>query len=403
MNPLKMIKEFLENLKNILLDYLKSRIFPVTVLMIILFFLLGRRLFILQIKNGDNYQVDFTVRTEKKLKVDSVRGNIYDVNGKLLAYNKLTYDLTFGNNNYLTNRAEDLGISENQLKNKIVYNTMQVLAQNNDKITAEFPIEFKNGNYKYTVSGITLKNFLRDAYSKNSIDELTDEELATKAEDIVYHMRFGGSDVPNFDISTDYTNEDAMVILACRYALWLNRYQQYVPVTIASDISEKSRSMILEHKDDLTGMDIIVRSERVYNDAKYFAQIIGYVGKASEEDLEYFNKNSKVPYTSDDVVGKIGIERHCEEYLRGTDGEQIMYVDNLGKVIDVVKETPATAGSDVYLSIDSDLQKYCYDMLEKEITSILLSHITPNAYAPENNKDNEIPITDVYLIITILI
>ena len=49
MNPLKMIKEFLENLKNILLDYLKSRIFPVTVLMIILFFLLGRRLFILQI------------------------------------------------------------------------------------------------------------------------------------------------------------------------------------------------------------------------------------------------------------------------------------------------------------------------------------------------------------------
>ena len=144
MNPLKMIKEFLENLKNILLDYLKSRIFPVTVLMIILFFLLGRRLFILQIKNGDNYQVDFTVRTEKKLKVDSVRGNIYDVNGKLLAYNKLTYDLTFGNNNYLTNRAEDLGISENQLKNKIVYNTMQVLAQNNDKITAEFPIEFKS-------------------------------------------------------------------------------------------------------------------------------------------------------------------------------------------------------------------------------------------------------------------
>ena len=140
MNPLKMIKEFLENLKNILLDYLKSRIFPVTVLMIILFFLLGRRLFILQIKNGDNYQVDFTVRTEKKLKVDSVRGNIYDVNGKLLAYNKLTYDLTFGNNNYLTNRAEDLGISENQLKNKIVYNTMQVLAQNNDKITAELDI-----------------------------------------------------------------------------------------------------------------------------------------------------------------------------------------------------------------------------------------------------------------------
>ena len=397
MNPLKMIKEFLENLKNILLDYLRSRIFPVTVLMFFLFFLLGRRLFVLQIKNGDEYQVDFTVRTEKTLTIDSVRGNIYDVKGRLLAYNKLTYDLTFGNNNYITKRAEELGISENILKNQVVYDVMQILKIYNDKITVDFPIEYKNGEYKYTASGISLKNFLRDAYSKNTINELTDEELATPAEDIIYHMRFGGSDLPNFEISEDYSNEDAMTILACRYSLWLNRYRQYVPVTIAENISEQSRGVILEHKDELTGMDILVRSERVYNDAKYFSQIIGYVGSASEEDLAYFNKDETiVPYTSDDVVGKLGIERYCESDLRGTDGEQTMYVDNLGKVIDVVKETPAKAGSDVYLSIDSDLQKYCYDMLEKEIASILLAHITPNAYPPDDNKDNEIPITDVY-------
>ena len=397
MNPLKMIKEFLENLKNILLDYLRSRIFPVTVLMFFLFFLLGRRLFVLQIKNGDEYQVDFTVRTEKTLTIDSVRGNIYDVKGRLLAYNKLTYDLTFGNNNYITKRAEGLGISENILKNQVVYDVMQILKIYNDKITVDFPIEYKNGEYKYTASGISLKNFLRDAYSKNTINELSDEELATPAEDIIYHMRFGGSDLPNFEISEDYSNEDAMTILACRYSLWLNRYRQYVPVTIAENISEQSRGVILEHKDELTGMDILVRSERVYNDAKYFSQIIGYVGSASEEDLAYFNKDETiVPYTSDDVVGKLGIERYCESDLRGTDGEQTMYVDNLGKVIDVVKETPAKAGSDVYLSIDSDLQKYCYDMLEKEIASILLAHITPNAYPPDDNKDNEIPITDVY-------
>ncbi len=397
MSPFKMIKEFLENLKNILLDYLKSRIFPVTILMIFLFFLLGKRLFVLQIKNGDEYEIDFTVRTEKTLTVDSVRGNIYDVNGKLLAYNKLTYDLTFGNNNYLTQRAEALGISENILKNQVVYDVIQILKIYDDHITADFPIEYKDGKYRYTESGISLKNFLRDAYSKNTINELTDEELATPAEDIIYHMRFGGSDLPNFQISADYTNEDAMTILACRYQLWLNRYRQYVPVTIAEDISEKSRAVILEHKDELTGMDILVRSERVYNDAEYFAQIIGYVGKASEEDLAYFNKGDiEVPYTDKDVVGKMGIERYCESYLRGTDGEQTMYVDNLGKVIDIVKEIPAKAGYDVYLSIDSDLQKYCYDMLEKEISSILLNHITPNAYPPDNNKNNEIPITDVY-------
>ena len=84
MNPLKMVREFLENLKNILMDYLKSRIFPVTLIMLIMFFALGRRLFVLQIKNGDSYEFNFTESTEKTLTVESVRGNIYDVNGKLL-------------------------------------------------------------------------------------------------------------------------------------------------------------------------------------------------------------------------------------------------------------------------------------------------------------------------------
>ncbi|MBQ6230051.1 MAG: hypothetical protein IJJ74_02920 [Eubacterium sp.] len=398
MNPLKMFREFLENLKNILVDYLKSRIFPVTLIMIFLFALLGRRLFILQIKNGDSYQLDFTVSTEKTLTVDSVRGNIYDVNGKLLAYNKLTYDLTFANDEYTAARAEQLGISQNRMKNQVIYSIMNLLSQYNDKITAEFPIVYKNGKYYYTETGNSLLSFLRDAYSRNNINELTDEEKEISAEDMVYFMRFGGhDDIPNFEITTDYSNEDAMTILACRYSLWLNRYQQYVPVTIATDISADSRAVILEHKDELIGMDIIVRSERVYNDAKYFAQIIGYVGKISQEEIDYYNKDENIrPYKSTEVVGKTGIEQYCESYLRGEEGRQVLRVDNLGKVIDVISETPAKAGSDIYLTIDSDLQKYCYDTLEKEIANILLTNITPNAYAPENNKDNVIPITDVY-------
>ncbi len=398
MNPFKLVKEFLENLKNILMDYLKSRIFPVTLIMLLMFFALGRRLFVLQIKNGDSYEFNFTETTERTLTVDSVRGNIYDVNGKLLAYNKLTYDLTFANDEFIAPQAEKLGISENVLKNQVLYKVINLLKQNDDHITVDFPIVFKNGKYVYDVSGTQLKSFLRDVFSKNNINDLTDEELSISAEDLVYYMRFGGNiNIPNFEIFNDYSNEDAMTILACRYSLWLNRYQQYVPITIATDISESSKSVILEHKDDLIGMDIIVKSERVYNDAKYFAQIIGYVGKVSQEELEKLNKEqTDRPYKNTDVVGKAGIEQYCEEYLRGEEGRQVLRVDNLGKVIDVISETPASAGSDVYLTIDSDLQKYCYDTLEKEIADILLKNITPNAYAPDDNKDYEIPITDVY-------
>lgn len=74
------------------------------------------------------------------------------------------------------------------------------------------------------------------------------------------------------------------------------------------------------------------------------------------------------------MVGKTGIEKQYESQLHGKDGEQTLYVDSLGKVLDVKSNQEATAGDNIYLSIDSDLQKYCYDTLEKELVAILVSN-----------------------------
>ena len=110
-------------------------------------------------------------------------------------------------------------------------------------------------------------------------------------------------------------------------------------------------------------------------------------------------KNAKLSdeeqYTNEEMIGETGIEQYCESYLRGTNGLETMYVDNLGKVIDTVESKPATAGNDVYLTLDLNLQKYCYDTLEDEITSIILSYLTPayNVIAKENAS---IAISDDY-------
>jgi penicillin-binding protein 2 len=70
-----------------------------------------------------------------------------------------------------------------------------------------------------------------------------------------------------------------------------------------------------------------------------------------------------------------------------------MYVDNLGKVLETIESQEAEAGQDIYLTIDSDLSIYCYNALEKEISSILLSHLV-NVTSSDDKDD--IPITDVY-------
>ena len=388
---MKLFKEFLIYLKDLFLEYIKSRIFPVTILFFVLTFILVHRLFYLQIQQGETYTDDLTVRTEKTLTIPSIRGNIYDRNGKLLASSRMTYNLTFGNDTQLGEYADKLGVPENVLKNQVVSDTIDILESQGDKLRLDFPISQKGKNYAFTVSGGRKNSFLRDVYAASSFDELTEEEKASTAEDVIRVLS------ERFDLTDEYSEVRKLQILGCRYMLWLNRFQQYKPVEIARNISEKSRSTILENQDHLIGMDITVDSQRYYNDAKYFAHIIGYVGKASEDDLTRLNtEDGSVKYTTNDIVGKTGIEQIYEAELHGRDGSETMLVDNLGKVMEVTDTRPAEAGQDVYLTIDADLTKYCYDMLEKEIASILLAHMLDYAYAPEPNSSNIIPVTDVY-------
>lgn len=283
------IREILTSIKEIILDYVKHRLFPITMLIIVLFFLLVRRLFVLQIIEGDEHVENFIYKTERTLKIEAVRGNIFDRNGKLIAYNELSYSVVYSNDNAVSVRADELGISETELKNDIVHKTIQILEQNGDDLFVDFPIEvMPSGNYNFTISGTSLNNFKRDVFAANSFDELTDERKNATADDIVTFLCN-----ERFEISDKYSKAEKLKILSCRYKLWLNRFQQYMPVTIAYDISEESNAAINEYSDELLGMQVSVKSLRKYNDAEYFAHIIGYTGIIS--DTELTDLNEKIP------------------------------------------------------------------------------------------------------------
>ncbi len=388
-----MIWEILQSIKETVLDYIKHRLFPITMLLLIMFILLVKQLFTLQIVEGEKHMENFTYKSKKTLTIESVRGNIYDRNGKLLAYNELAYSVVFSNDTAIASVAKDNGMSENELKNQILFRTIEILESNNDELAIDFNIVIdETGEYKFLVKETQLKSFLKDVYAVTDFDSLEDEKKNATAEDVVNYL------CDNiFEISPIYGKEMRLKILACRYKLWMNRYQQYMPVTIAYDISEESNASLVEYSDQLIGIDVNVQALRKYNDSVYFAHIIGYVGGISDEELKTYN--AELPkeeyYTNSEIVGKTGIEQYMESELRGTTGYEIMYVDNLGKPIEVVETQNAEAGNDIYLTIDSDLQKYCYDTLEKEIASILLANLTAIYDIPEG-ENAQIPICDVY-------
>ena len=69
-----------------------------------------------------------------------------------------------------------------------------------------------------------------------------------------------------------------------RYAIGLNSFQKYIPTTLATDVSDETVASIMENLDQLEGVDIAEDSMRRYTDSKYFASIIGYTGKISQEE-----------------------------------------------------------------------------------------------------------------------
>lgn len=397
-----MIKELLEAVRDYLKQYMSHRLFPLTIIFFVLFGILIYRLFHLQIVNGQKYLDNFEYGQERTVTVPASRGNIYDRNGNVLAYNMISYTVTYGNDSRLSSRANELDLTENELRNQVVYQTIQILESNGDQVDySNFPIRLnKNGNLEFTVSGSTLTRFRMEVYAVGSEDELKkDKHDTASAEDIFQYLKNGNQSKKNrnFDIADTYSKEDALKIMAVRYSLWLNRFQQYMTVKIAQNVSEVSVSQISENKNDLLGMDVTVDSTRVYTDSKYFANIIGYIGNIDTDELNEYNAelSEDDKYTSLDVVGKMGIENTFESELRGANGYEHLFVDNLGRVLEVLDSRDAVAGNDVVLSIDKNLTKYCYDALEKELAGILLAHLSEGNYTGDE-KNILIPINDVY-------
>ena len=70
--------------------------------------------------------------------------------------------------------------------------------------------------------------------------------------------------------------------MSVRYDLYMNRYSQTTPITVASNISNESIAALSERHDEFPGVEIKTDSLRKYNDAKYLAGIIGYTGVISK-------------------------------------------------------------------------------------------------------------------------
>ena len=393
----------------------KIRLKRTTVLLLVfgsMSFILLRELFDLQIIQGENYKSEFQTRTTKTRVIKSTRGKIFDRNGKELAKNILSYSVTFEDNgSYETTREKNLTL------NGVAYRVLQILKENGDSLSNTFHIILdENGNYVFDVEeGFTLNRFRADIYGHPLIDDLKKEEKNATAEEMVSYLSgekgfsiilegenaYTEEELTSHGLPKSLSKQEILQIAIIRYQLNTNSFKKYMPVTIATNVSEESVAAIMENQSLLQGIDVVEDSVRQYVDDESMAPILGYTGKASSEELEKLREENP-DYSHDAIIGKAGIEQYMETMLQGTDGEETVYVDNLGKVLKIEENTriEPVSGQDVQLTIDAEWQRGIYQILKQRVAGILLSKIeavkTFDYEGVANASQIIVPIYDVY-------
>jgi penicillin-binding protein 2 len=131
----------------------------------------------------------------------------------------------------------------------------------------------------------------------------------------------------------------------------------WTPIRIASNVARETAFIIEEAQPELPGVTVDAEPIRQYLEGELMAQILGYEGRIPEALIEAYQADTELKYQPDDLIGLTGIEETQEKLLRGSAGQKHIQVDVYEREVSVVAQEPATAGANIRLTVDVELQR----------------------------------------------
>ncbi len=260
-----------------------------------------------------------------------------------------------------------IGISD---KNIMIMNLIMVIESNGGEIVDELPISAESPYYFIIEDEDEIQSWKKDV-------SMSDEELEYTAEESMEYL------IDLFGIPRNISPSMQRKLAAVRYSLYLQRFKQYQPVTVAREINDKIIAEVKENLDIFPGVSIETEPLRKYEDGDKFSNIIGYIRQISDEELDEYEQYG---YDASDIVGKTGIEKVMELELNGRDGKMLVEVDNMGRKISTLETEAPVSGNDVFLTIDKDLQIAAYNYLEDSLAEAIITRLT-------SELEKDVPVT----------
>ena len=325
------------------------------------------RLIRYQISGRDTYIKENTVRNKYRYEtIHAQRGEIYDRNGVPLVVNAYTYDIRLDGGSMPSAQRD---------KNATI---LSVLA---DAETAGEIDTFSNPDSPFIFftmpDGASLHfeyaaEYFENTSRKNKFYRLVSqlgcsEESTAEETGAILMIRYGITQKDeDGDYVLAYDTDTAKLLLTLRLDMELSDFSAYTPYTLLRDVSLSLLTRVKES--GVRGITPYTSATRAYTYPGYASHILGRLGKIQKG---YVEGCTELGYPLDAIVGIGGAEEAFESYLHGEDGVLTIVEDGEGNIINQYVSKEPKAGSNVYLTIDIELQIAAEDALKNNIQYIV--------------------------------
>ncbi len=314
------------------------RIRVLCIILACIFALYSVRIAVWQIGGHDEYISQLRYTTAAYSTIKASRGEIVDRYGRPLAKNTAGYNIVF-----------DASYFDKENTNDIILKLCTLLTSLNESWNDGIPLD-ENEPFGYTDRGGMSKAVM---FSKIGVNDYATAENCFDAMVERYSLQ-------------QYSRADQRTIMGVRLTMEVADFAPSIPFTFAKNVSLETVTVIKEASSSMPGVVCEVVANREYVSGVYAPHIVGNIGPIYAEE---WNDVKEKGYSYSDYIGKTGIEKYAEDYLRGKDGKRRVIKDSSGNVLssDVI-EAPESGGT-VYLTMDLNLQSVCYNTLENLIKS----------------------------------
>lgn len=327
------------------INFKNSRILGMLAIVAVALLLLGGKLINVQLVQHDTLLKKSKITNSFTVSIPSTRGEIVDRNGNPLVVN------TKGNSIVL-DWAAFPPASDDTSRNAVLYNLIVLFENHKQPWENNLPLEL-NGE---TVS------FKAD--SEKDIAKMKSAEILDLATYATAQNCFDAL-LSKYKIA-EYSVADSFKIATLRYELSLKGFSGNTPIKIADNVSDEVALIIKEQNAQYyRGADIQITAYRSYVDGTVAPHILGTTTKMT---AELYTELKSQGYGMNDMVGESGIEKAMESYLRGTNGQMTVTIDDDGKITKEVTKQPVQ-GCTIVLTIDKNLQIVAQDNLAATVVA----------------------------------